>query len=165
MTRTTDQDRSREGAHPPEDLVQACCDGARSTGEIASVKSHCERCDVCRSVWDEYAALGRALDAHELPPMPSVWPAVRAEIKPRPSPLARWAYSFGAAAAVAAGLFVGFLIVPAQEGSSGDWEQSTWAEMGSLFSDESSFGSLDEAFWTMAVPDEEPALSEGGQSR
>ncbi len=165
MTRTTDRDWSREGTHPPEDLIQACCDGVRSSEESALVMAHCESCAACSTLWDEYTALGQALDAHELPAMSSVWPAVRAEIKPRPSPIARWAYSFGAAAAVAAGLFLGFLIVPAQEGASGEWQQSTWAEMGSLLSDESSFGSLDEAYWTMALPDEDLASSEGGQSR
>lgn len=145
-----------------ESTLQACAEGRLERTLEAEVRNHCAACPDCRQVLRDYERLEALLtDVPAVPagPAPAVWPAVRARLHPQPSPWARLALSLGSAAAVAAGLLIGFLLVPWQDDTPpAAWEQNTWTEMGSLLADPSSYGNLDTIYWDLAS-------DEGGGSR
>lgn len=134
-----------------ENMLQACAEGRLGRAREAEVREHCGACPDCRRVLQDYERLDELLADDTVEPTSSVWPAVEARLRERTSPWAKVALSLGSAAAVAAGLFIGFNLVPWQSGpSAAAWEQDTWSEMGSLLADPSSYGNLDTIYWDLA---------------
>ncbi len=127
--------KSHESAHVLE-KIRACLDGELPLAEADAVRSHCRTCPECARAWEELAAMADLLPVETAERSErSLWPAVRARLRERPSWFTGTRFAVSASAAAAAGLLLGVLLggVPGTERS--DETGSTLPRLGSVWSE------------------------------
>ncbi|MCK4304093.1 MAG: hypothetical protein KAY24_07630 [Candidatus Eisenbacteria sp.] len=81
------------------------------------------------AVWE---ALGAS--AASEPPRP-LWPLIHARLGQRPTRRLRALFALSASAAAVTGVLLGILLGSAGQSAQDQWQQETWAEVGSMLAD------------------------------
>lgn len=96
--------------HPPEERIEAWCEGLLASEEARELEEHCRTCARCAEIRREAEAVLRALalDAAQRPAPPQpLWPDLHVQLT---RPRTRWAMVIAASAAALVGLIIGYTV-------------------------------------------------------
>jgi anti-sigma factor RsiW len=127
--------KSHDSGHVLE-KIRPCLDGELSLAEADAVRSHCRTCPECAHAWEEVAALADLLPAAAGEQRErSLWPAVRARLRGRPSWFTGPRFAASASVAAAAGVLLGVLLGGMAGTERSAETGSTLPRLGSVWSD------------------------------